>query len=314
MSARRPSTRRRSLLAIGAAAALALLTACANPMPGGGDAPDGTTGDGPIVVGSANFTESEILGNLYAEALRAKGFEVETRFGIGSREAYLPALADGSIDVIPDYTGNLLLYLDAEADVASPETIEAALPAALEQRGLVMLAPASAEDKDSVAVTRETAEAWGLESIGDLAAHNAELTIGGPPEFQERPVGLPGLERHYGVVPSQFVPIADGGGPATVQALLDGTVVAANLFTTSPAISEHDLVVLADPENNFPSQKVVPVVDAADASDELRAVLDAVSAKLTTEELMRLNERVSGSEKVEPRTAALDWLAEQGLV
>ena len=313
MRARRPLL---SLAAAGAALAL-LLAGCADPLAGDDAATEPGAEPGAdvpaVTVGSANFTESEILGNLYAEALRAHGFEVDTRFDIGSREAYLPALADGSIDLIPDYTGNLLLYLDADADVSSPEEIEAGLPAALDERGLAMLEPASAEDKDSLAVTRETADEWGLESIADLAAHNDDLAIGGPPEFAEREVGLPGLEARYGVMPAEFVPIADGGGPATVQALLDGTVTAANVFTTSPAIAEHGLVVLDDPENNFPSQKVVPIIRAELAGDELRAVLDAVSAKLTTEELMALNERVSGAEKAEPRTAALEWLAEHDL-
>lgn len=305
------TTRILGLAALVAGAGL-LLSGCSNPTDaapdGGGAASDA------IVVSSANFTESEIIGNLYAEALKAEGIEVETKFNIGSREAYIPALSDGSIDLIPDYTGNLLLFLDPEADVSSPEAIEEQLPAALEERGLTLFAPAEAEDKDALVVTAETARSWNLETIADLAAHNDELKIGGPPEFQERAVGLPGLEAAYGVAPAEFVPIADGGGPATVKALADGQVHAANIFTTSPAITENDFVVLEDPKNNFPSQKVVPVINADKASDEVRKIIDAVSAELTTEELLALNARVSGDEKVEPRAAALDWLKEKGLV
>ena len=102
-----------------------------DPLSGG----DEDAGEGPIVVSSANFTESEIIGNLYAQALEGAGDEVETQFNIGSREAYIPALSDGSIDVIPEYTGNLLLFLDPEADVSSPDAIAEALPAALEAKG-----------------------------------------------------------------------------------------------------------------------------------------------------------------------------------
>lgn len=241
------------------AAGVLLLTGCSNPT--APDAGGGSTENGPIIVSSANFTESEIVGNLYAEALKAAGIDVETKFNIGSREAYIPALGDGSIDVIPDYTGNLLLFLDPEADTKTPESIETQLPELLSVSGLSMLTPAAAEDKDAMVVTSELAEKWKLSSIADLAAHNDELKVGGTPEFQERAVGVPGLKANYGVVPTEYVPIADGGGPATVQALIAGQVHAANIFTTSTAIPENNFVVLEDPKNNFPSQKVVPVIN-----------------------------------------------------
>ena len=119
-------------------------------------------------------------------------------------------------------------------------------------------------------VTRATADKWKLKSIEDLVPHNDEVVIAGPPEFKERPVGLPGLEKNYGFVPSKFEPISDGGGPATVKALLDGKVTAANIFTTSTAIPANDLVVLEDPKNNFPAQQVVPV--AAEGKLDAKAV------------------------------------------
>ncbi|GAA4365129.1 ABC transporter substrate-binding protein [Paeniglutamicibacter cryotolerans] len=239
--------------------------------------------------------------------------KVETKFNIGSREAYIPALTQGSINLLPDYTGNLLLFLDPQADVSTPEAIEKELPGALAAKGLVALTPASAQDKDSVAVTRETADKWNLKTIGDLAAHNDQLILGAPPEFKERPVGLPGLKDHYGVVPSKFVPFADGG-PASVKALLAGKITAANVFTTSTDITDNDLVVLEDPKQNFPAQNVVPVAGKDKLSDAAVSAIDAVSAKLTTEELLKLNGWVSGSQKLEPAAAAEQWLTEQGLV
>ncbi|SMY12804.1 ABC transporter substrate-binding protein [Brevibacterium jeotgali] len=294
-----------------AAAVLVTLGGCgSDPLSGGGE----EAGDGPIVVSSANFTESEIIGNLYSQALESAGVDVETQFNIGSREAYIPALSDGSIDVIPEYTGNLLLFLDPEADVSSPDTIAEALPAALEAEGLDGLEPADAENKDSVVVTAETAEDWDLEQIGDLAEHGDDLTMAGPPEFAERAVGLPGLEETYGVTVDSFEPIADGGGPATVDALVGGDVQAANIFSTNPAIEAEDLVVLGDPEGHFAAQNVVPVVRQDRLTDDAQAALDAVSAELTTEDLVALNLRVSGDEKVEPATAAADWLEERGLL
>lgn len=281
-----------------------------DPLAGG----DEDAGEGPIVVSSANFTESEIIGNLYAQALEGAGTEVETQFNIGSREAYIPALSDGSIDVIPEYTGNLLLFLDPEADVSSPESIAEALPAALEAKGLDGLEPAEAENKDSVVVTAETAEDWDLEAIGDLAEHGDDLTMAGPPEFAERAVGLPGLEETYDVTVDGFEPIADGGGPATVDALVGGDVQAANIFSTNPAIEAEGLVVLEDPEGHFAAQNVVPVVRQDRLTADAQAALDAVSAELTTDDLVALNLRVSGEEKVEPATAAADWLEERGLL
>ncbi|GMA32239.1 ABC transporter substrate-binding protein [Litorihabitans aurantiacus] len=313
---RRKST---TLITIAAAAALTL-TACSgggDPLTGGGgdDSDTGSgSGGGSITVGAANFPESEIVAHLYAIALEDAGLTVDTRLQIGSREAYIPALEDGSIDLIPDYTGNLLRFLDTEATATSAEDIDAALPAALEAEGLAALTPAPAENKDAVVVTAETAEDWNLTTIGDLAAYNAETAFAANAEFAERPAGLPGLAAVYGFEPVRFVPIADGGGPATVAALKDGEVQAANIFTTTPAIESEGFVVLEDPDANFAAQNVVPVLNADEVTDEITQVLDALSAELTTEDLIALNTRVSGDEKAEPETAAREWLEEKGLI
>ncbi|KJF21629.1 glycine/betaine ABC transporter substrate-binding protein [Rhodococcus sp. ACPA4] len=299
----------RLLVAAATVLSLAALTAC-----GSSDNSDSSSDPNTVVVGSANFTESEIIANIYAEALRVNGFDVSTSFNIGSREAYIPALKDGSITLIPDYTGNLLQYLDPAATATSSADVLAALPAALGSE-LAITTPASAEDKDAVVVTKETADKWNLKTIADLAPHSAEVKFGAPAEFQERPVGLPGLKANYGldISASNFVPIADGGGPATVKALASGDITAANIFTTSASIPANNFVVLEDPKNNFPAQNVVPVLRASASSDKLAAVLDAVSAKLTTEELLDLNVAVSGDAKTEPAAAAKAWISAQGL-
>lgn len=301
-------------------AALTLTAALSLSACGGGSDPLAAEGGGSgddanaIVVGGANFPESETVASIYAEVLRANGFDVDTTLDIGSREAYIPALRDGSIDVIPDYTGNLLQYLVPDTTAVTAEDVDAALPAALAP-DLEIATPAPAEDKDAVVVTAETAQKWNLKTIADLAAHSEEVTFGAPAEFQERPVGLPGLSAKYGlnISPDRFVPIADGGGPATVDALVSGQITAANIFTTSPAIVEEGLVVLGDPDNNFPAQNVVPVLRADKKSPKLIEVLDALSAKLTTEELTDLNVEVSGDAKTEPDEAARNWVEAQGL-
>ncbi|WP_253787180.1 ABC transporter substrate-binding protein [Nocardia amikacinitolerans] len=288
-----------------------ILSACgeSDPLAADGDC----AGEG-LIVGSANFPESETVAHVYAEVLRVNGFQVDTRLNIGSREAYIPALRQCAISVIPEYTGNLLQYLDKDATATSAADVEAALAGALGDQ-LATAAPAPGEDSDAVVVTKATAERWNLRTIADLAAHSAEVKFGAPAEFQERKGGLPGLKENYGldIAANNFVPIADGGGPATVRALLEGQVTAANIFTTSPAIAENDLVVLEDPKHNFPAQNVIPLFNSAKKSDKAVATLNAVSAKLTTEELIELNEAVSGSSKTEPAVAAKAWVAAQGL-
>lgn len=301
----------RRLSALGAAALLAL-TACSDPDDVEGDEVEETQETtGSVSIGSADFPESEIIAEIYAQALEAEGMEVERNFQIGAREVYLPAMENGEIDLLPDYTGNLLSYLDPETTATSAEDIEAELPEALPE-GLDILYPAPAENKDSLNVTPEFAEENDLESIGDLAELDG-VSLAANPEFAERSYGIPGMEEIYGITDVDFTAISDGGGPATVQALLDGTVDVADIYTTTPAIEENDLVTLEDPEEMIAAQHVVPVV-RADAMDEQAVdVLNQLSVSLTTEALMEMNALNSGDDVEEPATIAADWLEENGL-
>ncbi len=277
----------------------------ANPL-GGGEA----SGDlKSVVVGSADFPESKIVAEIYAQALQANGFTVVKQFGIGSRETYIPALRDRSIDLIPEYTGNLLHYFKPESGASEPGDVELALHRSL-PGDLSILNPAPANDTDTVTVTEATAQRWNLSSIADLAPYAAEVKFGAPSEFLNRPQGLPGLKAAYGldIRPDNFVAISDGGGPATVKALSGGTVTAANIFSTSPAIPQNKFVVLEDPENNFLPGNVVPLVSSRKMSEELKNVLDAVSARLTTQGLTALNAAVSGNSGVDPDEAARQWI------
>ena len=286
-----------------------LLAGCgsSNPLGGGPASADLKS----IVVGSADFPESKIIAEIYAQALEANGFTIRRQFGIGSRETYIPAVKDHSIDLIPDYTGNLLQYFDPKTTATSPDAVLLALLRVL-PGDLSILTPSSAADTDTVAVTRATATKWNLKTIGDLEAHSVEVKFGAPSEFLNRTEGLPGLKKNYGldISPKNFVAISDGGGPATVRALMDGTVTAADIFSTSPAIPQNDLVALEDPKDNFLAANVVPVVSSQKMSDPIKTVLDAVSAKLTTEDLIALNTAVSGNAGVDPDQAARKWVAD----
>ncbi|MGU3503073.1 ABC transporter substrate-binding protein [Mycobacterium sp. C31M] len=292
-------------------AAVTALAGCgsSNPLGGGEISGDLKT----IAIGSADFTESKIIAEIYAQALEAKGFTIRRQFGIGSRETYIPAVQDHSIDLIPEYTGNLLQYFDAEATATTSDEVLLGLLKAL-PGDLSILYPSPAQDKDTLAVSEATAQRWNLKSIADLATHSAEVKVGAPSEFQTRQTGLVGLQQKYGlqIAPANFVAISDGGGPATVQALTSGAVTAANIFSTSPAIEKDKLVVLEDPENVFLAANVVPLVASQKLSNELKTVLDAVSAKLTTEGLIELNSSVEGNQGVDPDEAAQKWIADNG--
>jgi osmoprotectant transport system substrate-binding protein len=285
--------------------------ACGSSNPLGGGSVSGDLKS--IIVGSADFPESKIIAEIYAQALEANGFTIRRQMGIGSRETYIPALKDHSIDVVPDYTGNLLQYFDPKATVTTPDAVVLALLRVL-PGDLSMLTPSPASDTDTVAVTAVTAQKWNLKTIADLAAHSPEVKFGAPSEFLNRTEGLPGLKAKYGldIAAANFVAISDGGGPATVRALTDGTVTAADIFSTSPAIPQNKLVVLEDPKNNFLAGNVVPLVASQKMSDRLKAVLDAVSAKLTTADLVDLNTAVSGNAGVDPDQAARKWMQDNG--
>jgi osmoprotectant transport system substrate-binding protein len=155
------------------------------------------------VIGSADFSESQILAEVYAAALNAKGIKATTRPNIGSREVYLKAIQDGSVDIVPEYTGSLLNYLDKTATAKAPDEVYAALGKAV-PTGLVALDKSAAEDKNSIVVTKDTAAKWSLTQIGDLVAHQAEIVVAAPPEFQTRVQGLPGLKDVYSFVPKDF--------------------------------------------------------------------------------------------------------------
>ena len=281
----------------------------ANPLGGGSVSGDLTS----VVVGSADFPESKIVAEIYAQALEANEFTVVRQFGIGSRETYIPALRDHSIDLVPEYTGNLLQYFDPTSTVTKPDQVELALYRAL-PGDLSILTPAPADDTDTVTVTEATAAKWNLTTIADLAPYSAQVKFGAPSEFLNRAQGLPGLNSKYDLdlKEDNFVAISDGGGPATVRALIDGTVTAANIFSTSPAIPQNKFVVLDDPENNFLPGNVVPLVSSQKMSDALKSVLDAVSARLTTQGLTELNTAVSGNSGMDPDEAAREWVRDKG--
>lgn len=302
--------KRRIIAGIAAVGLTASLAACASGNPLGGGGAD----LGSLTIGSQGFAESDILAQLYGQALAAKGYKVDYAPSIGSRETFIPALQDGSIDLIPDYAGNLLYGADPKATATSTVDVMAALPAVLEPLGLVVSDAAQAEDADALVVTKEFADANKLVSIGDLKAIAKDITIGANTEFEGRSYGRSGLEKLYGVTGWKFKAIDDYGGPGTLSDLLKGNIQVADIYTTTPSIKQNDLVVLKDPQHLIAAQNIVPLFNKKAYSVAIANVVNQVSNKLTTEELMGLNEISAGDSKPSPEKVARDWLTKMGLL
>ncbi|GGM71360.1 glycine betaine ABC transporter substrate-binding protein [Dactylosporangium sucinum] len=301
----------RTVGAVAGVTALMALAACggggsSNPLDAaaGGDA-------GSVVVGSANFQENVLLGEIYAQAIEAKGVKVTRQFNIGAREIIYDQIKSGRISILPEYNGALLAYLDKDATATSTSEVNTALAVKLPAE-LELLNSAAAEDKDAVVVSSETAAKYKLKTLGDLGPVAKDLVLGGPPEFKTRNQGVVGLASAYGIQFKEFKSL-DTAGPITVAALKKGDVQAANLFTTDPAVPENGFVVLEDPKNLFSSQNVTPLVNKAKVNDTVRGVLNALSAKLDTTTLAALDKKVQ-SDKQDVEAVAKAWLKEQGLV
>ncbi|GAA4387896.1 ABC transporter substrate-binding protein [Brevibacterium sp. R8603A2] len=302
-----------TLLAALTAAGLLTLSAC-----GGDPLAEDTTGSGgtgggggdTIVIGSQAYYSNEIIAEAYAQALEAAGESVDRQYQIGQREVYLPEIEAGEIDLFPEYSGPLLQYWESDTPARQGEEVYSALQEAMPD-GLRALAQAPATDQDSYVVTREFAEQHDLTTIADLAEVDEDLTLGANSEAENRPNGPQGIKEAYGIDVG-FSPIEDSGGPLTVKALEDGDIQLAIVYTADPSITENDLVVLEDPEGLFLTSQVVPIA-GENVSEDAAAVVDEVSAALTTEVLRDLNAR-SVTDELPSSTIAGDWLTEEGLL
>jgi len=293
-------------LALGVAAAL---TGCASsdPLDSGSSA---SSDSKTIVVGSQQYYSNEIIAELYAQVLEKDGFTVKRSFNIGQREIYIPQLEKGAIDVMPEYSGNLLQYFDKDSDAKTADEIDAALPDALPS-GLRVLDEAEATDQDSYTVTKKFSEDNDVTSLADLKNVSDKLTVGANSEFQTRPYGPKGLKSVYGV-DVDFKVVEDSGGALTVKALKDDTVQLADIYSADPSIKANDFVSLKDPENLILPQNVIPVVSKK-VDDKAAADIDKVSKVLSTDALIELNSK-STVDKEKASEIAKDFLTEKGLL
>ena len=323
-------TRRGLLAGVGATTGLLALSACSDTDPFAVDQASGGYSGGPIIIGSQQYYSNEIIAELYAQMMEKTGLTVTRQYQIGQREVYLPELEAGKIHVIPEYGGNLLEYYSKISAAGSPTattgtvtatatpsraagdtaSIQDALLRTL-PHSLTVLNPAEATDQDSLTVTKATAQAHSLTSIGDLASLGRPITIAANSEFTTRPYGPKGLKAVYGVDAS-VTPVEDSGGPLTVKALTDGTVDVADIYSSDPAIGAKDLVILSDPQMLILPQNVTPLVSASLPAIAATAI-NRVSALLTPDELRSLNQRSTG-EKLSSKTIATDWLTSKKLL
>lgn len=319
MNASAHFSRRHALGFLGASGVAALAAACssgdplANDGKGEGSGEPGAAksgGSGPIVVGSQAYYSNEIIAELFAQVLEKEGLKVERQYQIGQREVYMKELESGKVDVLPEYTGNLLQYYDDKAEAAEPAAIFDELAGVLPE-GLTALPFAEATDQDSYTTTKKFADDNSLKAIDDLKNVNEDLKVAGNSELETRPFGPKGVKEAYGV-DLNVVPVEDSGGPLTVKALTDGKAQLANIYTASPAVKENNLVALEDPEALILPQNVTPLVTAK-VDDAARKAIAKVTEKLTTSELIELNAK-SVNEQAKSADIAKEWLATQKLV
>jgi osmoprotectant transport system substrate-binding protein len=302
--------RTRTVIVATLAASSLALAAC-----GGGSDPAAASSPSPstnetVVIGSANFSENVLLAEIYAQALEAQGVKVQRKLNFGTREDLVPQLKQGKIDLTPEYSGALLTYLDPKTKATSSAEIYRDLSGAM-PKGLEVLEQSKAEDKDAIVVTEATADKYNLFSIGDLKAAASNLILGGPVEWVDRPTGLKGLKRVYGLQFKKY-DVLDAGGAKTIAALKSGKVDVADVFTTDPNIRVEKWVVLPDPNDLYAAQNVLPLIRKDKASNLVQNTLYDISTKLTTDNLTSMMVQVTMKEQ-DPAKVAGDFLTTNGL-
>lgn len=295
---------------VAAAVSGAVLVGCGSSDPTSSDS--GSSGGGSaITIGSADFAESQLLATIYSHALKDAGISVNEKLGIGSREIYLEALNDGSIDMLPEYSGTYLSALDPETTETDPTKIIEALDQKVGD-GLEILDVAEAENKDVVTLSKKFAEehpeVTKVSQLKDLAG---DMTLAGPSEWKERYMGVEGLKDIYGLDFKNFK-VLDAGGPLTLAALKSGQAQAGDMFSSDPAIEANGFKVLDDDKQLFLPAQIVPVVRSSKITDEGKEVINKIQAELTTEALIDMNRDLADGSDI--GEIADQWLKDQGLV
>jgi osmoprotectant transport system substrate-binding protein len=303
--------RRPSLILAAIVAASTLTAGCISSGPSGAGHPSRAR---TIVVGvSGAFAENQLVAEMYAQVLEHAGYTVEREFDLRSREVSQSALESGQIDLKPEYISSLLQFLDSNARTSSdPTDVARQTGERLRPKGITVLTPSPAEDTNQFVANTQTAQEFNLTTLSSLAAVADRLTIGAPPECPLRPFCLPGLRDVYGILFEDFEPL-DAGGPQTVAALKSDEVQIALMFSTDPSIEANGFIPLLDDRDLQDAENITPVIRTEKLNDEVRRLLDAVSARLSSETMTELVGKVviDGQDVAAVATA---FLAAHGLL
>jgi osmoprotectant transport system substrate-binding protein len=269
-----------------------------------------------ITIGSTNFSEQLVLGELYSQILEANGYPVTRKFNLGAREIVFPALLSGQIDMEADYLATLLVFVDkTAAGSTDPKQTFATLQTALASKSATVLDYAPAVDQNGFVVTKATADKYKLAKLSDITPVGSQLVLGGPAECPNREFCALGLKTKYGITFKDFKAL-DTGGPITVQALVGGQVDVGLMFTSDATIAVRGFVLLDDDKQLQLSDNVAPVVRndyLTKAGDGFKALINSIAPKLTTAELTAMNKQVE-VDKMDPKVVAKAWLTKVGLI
>jgi osmoprotectant transport system substrate-binding protein len=270
-------------------AALAVFAAACGSTTGGG----GPTSKGTLTIAGFDFAESSILGQIYGQELAHNGYTVNYKPRLGRREVVAPALQSAQIDMYPGYAATDLEYWNKSAGEASGDVTATVqkLNSHLQPLGLEALTPSAAVDQNAFAVTKATAAKYNLTKLSDLAAIGNQLVLGAGPECPTRPFCQPGLEKTYGIHFKSFKAL-DTDGPLTRAAFANGTIQVGLVFSSDSDLTKLGLVALQDDKHLENADNVVPIIRSTVATADVKALLDKVSAALTTDQLISLNGQV----------------------
>lgn len=296
-------------LAFGLALSAVALAACSSD-----------SGGESITIGAFNFTESQILAEVYSGALAANGYS-SSIIQSTNREVLEPALEAGEVQMVPEYLGTFTEFLNIkENGPDAPPLASGDLDATYAQTqllaekvGITVLTPSLAADQNAFAVRGDFARENGLTSLSDLAALSATtgLRLGGPPECPKRSFCQPGLEGTYGMKFAEFVPL-DAGGPLTKEALSQGAIDVGLIFSSDGGVAANDFVVLVDDLKLQQVDNIVPALISSSVTPELTKILNAVSAAMTTDDLVAMNKAVD-LDRRKAKDVAAEFLAAKGL-
>jgi len=303
------------LRAVAALAVLAVLAAACSSTEGNNSGGGGSNSKNVTVkLGSNDFTEQYILGEIYRQGLQKDGYTVQYQKGLGAREVVFPALQSGKLDMYVEYAGSALQILANKPPSKDADKVLADLTQFLATKGVKPLQQAPMEDKNALTVTKATATKYNLKTISDLAKVSDKLVMGGPPECKDRATCYKGLQQAYGLPNLSFKSISQGG--LKYSALTNGDIQVALSFTTDGPIAKQGLVVLQDDKGVFPPDHAVPVVRQqflSSAGSDFESAVNKITAAITTEEITKLNAKVD-LDKEDPADVAGQWLKEKGLV